>query len=275
MAIPANYSGEPVECSVFLLQVSLNIEMQSQKFSSERAKVAFLISLLTGRALLWARAIWNSQTTIINSFDAFSAHFKEVFGLSTGSLSVADQLIHLHQGDSSASDYTLQFRTLAVSYGWNEAALLTAYRQGLDPRIRAQMAIYDDNVGLESFMQKAVKISQHLTACQPDITAHSPSSPAAYPLVPEPMQMDTNRLSRTEHAQHLATGLCFYSRVPGHFIRVCPSRPPRPAVSTLQLEPAISTLPLLTVQLLNYQRDPPMEQDLHPRLSLQRPCTPG
>ncbi len=74
--------------------------------------------------------------------------------------------------------------------------LLTAYRQGLDPQIRAQMAIYDDNVGLESFMQMGVKISQRLTACQPDITAHSPSSPAACPPVPEPMQADSNRLSQ-------------------------------------------------------------------------------
>ncbi len=111
------------------------LKCNPKSFSSERAKVAFLISLLNRTGIALARAIWNSQTTIINSFDAFSAHFKEVFGLSTGSLSVADQLIHLHQGDSSASDYTLQFRTLAVSYGWNEAALLTAYRQGLDPRL--------------------------------------------------------------------------------------------------------------------------------------------
>ncbi len=128
--------------------------------------------------------------------------------------------ICLRQGDSSASDYTLQFCTLAASCGWNEAALLTTYRQGLDPRIRAQMAIYDDNVGLESFMQKAVKISQHLTACQPDISAHSSSSPAACPPVPEPMQMDTNRLSCTERARRLATGLCLYCGVLGHFIWV-------------------------------------------------------
>ncbi len=64
------------------------------------------------------------------------------------------------------------------------------------------------------------------------------------------MHVDINRLSRTERARRLATGLCLYCGVPGHFIRVCPSRPPRPAVSTLQLEPAISTLPLLMVQLL-------------------------
>ncbi len=95
------------ECGGFLLQLSLFIEMQPQKFVSERSKVAFLISLLSGQALLWAQAILNSQSSLINSFDAFSAHFKEVFGLSTGSLSLADQLIHLRQGTSSASDFAV------------------------------------------------------------------------------------------------------------------------------------------------------------------------
>uniref|UniRef100_A0A671KYB6 DUF4939 domain-containing protein n=1 Tax=Sinocyclocheilus anshuiensis TaxID=1608454 RepID=A0A671KYB6_9TELE len=79
MAIPACYAGGAAECGGFLLQVALFIEMQPQKFSTERSKVAFLISLLTGRALLWARAIWNAKIAIINSYDAFTNHFKEVF----------------------------------------------------------------------------------------------------------------------------------------------------------------------------------------------------
>lgn len=103
---------------------------------------------------------------------------------------------------------------------------------------------------LESFMQKAVRISQHLTAFQSDSTAHSLSLPAACPPVPEPMQVDSSHLSRQEHAQHLATGLCLYSGVPGHFIRMCPSHPPHPAVSTIQSELTISNLTLLEVQLL-------------------------
>ncbi len=250
MALPATYSGEAVECGGFLLQLSLFIEMQPQQFVSERSKVAFLISLLSGRALLWARAIWNSQSSLINSFNVFSAHFREVFDLSTGSLSIADQLIRLRQGTSSVSMYTQQFRTLAASCGWNETALLTAYRQGLDLQIRTQMAIYDDNVGLESFMQEAVKISQRLSACLPDETAHSQASPTACPPVPEPMQLDSHRLTRTERARRLATGLCLYCGTSGHFIQMRPSHPPRPAVSTLQVEPEISILPLLTVQLL-------------------------
>ncbi len=158
--------------------------MQPQQFMLECSKVAFVISLLSGQALLKAHTIWNPQSSI-NSFDAFSAHFREVFGLSTDSLSIADQLICLWQGTSSVSMYTLQFRILAASYGWNETALLTAYRQGLDPQIITQMAIYNENVGLESFIQKAVKISQRLKACLPNENSLSQASPAACPPVPE------------------------------------------------------------------------------------------
>ncbi len=144
--------------------------------------MALLISLLTGRVLLWAQAIWNPQNTLINCIGR-------------------QQLIHLHQGSPSRDDYTLQFRTLAISSGWNKAALLVAYRQGLNPQILAMMPIYDDTVSLESFMQKAVKISQCLTACQLDKTAPSPASPVAFPPVPEPMQVDsyclTHRTSLT------------------------------------------------------------------------------
>uniref|UniRef100_A0A673G128 DUF4939 domain-containing protein n=1 Tax=Sinocyclocheilus rhinocerous TaxID=307959 RepID=A0A673G128_9TELE len=71
-------------CGGFLLQVDLFIEMQPQKFTMERSKVAFLISLLHGNALEWARAIWNADSAIINSYDAFKNHFKEVFGSTTG-----------------------------------------------------------------------------------------------------------------------------------------------------------------------------------------------
>ncbi len=102
-------------------------------------------------------------------------------------------------------------------------------------------------------MQKAVKISQRLTACQPGETAASPVSPVACPPVPEPMVVDSYRLSRTERARRLASGLCLYCGASGHIIGTCPSRPPRPVVSTLQVEPEISTLPLLPVQLLTHR----------------------
>ncbi len=93
MAMPAFYAGDAAECGGFLLQVALYFEMQSAKFPTERTKVAFLISLLSGRALLWAKAIWNANTAIINSDEAFTNHFKEVFGPVTRTLYVPDQLL--------------------------------------------------------------------------------------------------------------------------------------------------------------------------------------
>lgn len=133
-----------------------------------------------------------------------------MFGQSASSLSLQDQLINLRQGKETVSDYTVQFRTLVAASGWNETALLFAYCQGLDPKIRIQMAIYDDTVGLESFMQKAIRISQCLTACQLDGLALPPASPSTLPPTPpapEPMQMDAYRLTTTKHSQCLSTGL--------------------------------------------------------------------
>ncbi|KAI2646863.1 Transposon Tf2-6 polyprotein [Labeo rohita] len=93
MAMPITFVGEAAECSGFLFQVSLYIQMQPHQFSSESAKVAFLISLLTG-----------------------------------------------------------------------------AYRQGLNPEICAAVALYDDSIGLETFLQRTTRVSQRLAACQPHIT---------------------------------------------------------------------------------------------------------
>ncbi len=98
-------------------------------------------------------------------------------------------------------------------------------------------------------MQRADRISQRLSACQPNEAAHQLVSPAASPPVPEPMQVDSTRLTCAERACRIEAGLCLYCGSADHFIQNCPVRPPRPAVSTIQLEPEITTLSLLPVQL--------------------------
>uniref|UniRef100_A0A672N6S2 DUF4939 domain-containing protein n=1 Tax=Sinocyclocheilus grahami TaxID=75366 RepID=A0A672N6S2_SINGR len=74
-----SFSGEAAFCSGFLLQCSLYLEMQPHLFVTERAKVSFIISLLSGRALQWAEALWNAQSPWIHSLDGFVKHFREVF----------------------------------------------------------------------------------------------------------------------------------------------------------------------------------------------------
>ncbi|KAI5615376.1 nephrocystin-4-like [Silurus asotus] len=156
MALPATFSGEPSECRGFLMQVNLYIEMQPQRFPTERSKVAFFISLLSGKARAWAQSLWDAAGPVVNAYAPFTAHFLDVFSAAPGVLTTADQLLSLRQGDDTISDYSLRFRTLAASSGWNESALLGVYRQGLSPEIRQAMAVYDDKVGLESFIPKSI-----------------------------------------------------------------------------------------------------------------------
>ncbi|KAL0177240.1 hypothetical protein M9458_026134, partial [Cirrhinus mrigala] len=103
----------------------------------------------------------------------------------------------------------------------------------LNPEIRATMALYDDSIGLESFLQRTTRVSQRLAACQPPVTAPQPASVATSFPVPEPMQVDTTRLSRTERNRRITLGLCLNCGQQGHHIRTCPIRPPRPVVSTI------------------------------------------
>uniref|UniRef100_A0A3B4V0N9 DUF4939 domain-containing protein n=1 Tax=Seriola dumerili TaxID=41447 RepID=A0A3B4V0N9_SERDU len=50
---PERYSGELGTCARFLLQCSLVFSEQPTTYVSDEAKIAFLVSLLTGRATQW------------------------------------------------------------------------------------------------------------------------------------------------------------------------------------------------------------------------------
>ncbi|KAF7686274.1 hypothetical protein HF521_015636, partial [Silurus meridionalis] len=91
--------------------------------------------------------------------------------------------------------YSLRNRTLVASCGWNESALLSIYRLGLNPELKQAMAVHEDSVGLESFIQKSIGLSQRLAACHPNQLQPECLRGATAPPDPEPMQLDSQRLS--------------------------------------------------------------------------------
>ncbi|KAK3546809.1 hypothetical protein QTP86_002918 [Hemibagrus guttatus] len=124
MVVPAAYSGELSECQGFLMQCQLYFEVLPHQFSGDQAKIAFIISLLSGKACRWAESMWTMESPVMQSLDPFLVHFKDVFGTSTSALPVHDELFSLQQANRAIHDYTLHFCTLAASSGWNEGHLL-------------------------------------------------------------------------------------------------------------------------------------------------------
>ncbi|KAL0154280.1 hypothetical protein M9458_050393 [Cirrhinus mrigala] len=239
-ARPAPYSGGAEECNGFLLQCSLIFTMQPALYPTDQSQIAFITSLLTGPALRWAETIWHQAGPPTRSIQAFIAHFKEVFGHADEKVSAGEQLYHLKQGNMTTHEYSLCFRTLAAASGWNERSLLTTYRLGLEPKLRMQLAALDDNMGLEKFIQQSLRCSDRLKTYQSNQETVStallrPSEPVN-PSEPEPMIIESGKLTSAEPQRRLTRGLCMYCGASGHVRLNCPLRPVRTSVSGIHSE---------------------------------------
>lgn len=170
---PVPFSGAAEECNGFLLQCSL--ETQSQLYPTEHSKIAFIISSLTGPASRWVETIWTQAGPATRSLENFVSHFREVFGTTEGDSSIGEQLYNLKQGKMTIDQYFLHFRTLAAASWWNEASLLTAFRQRLEPKLRLQLLAYDGSCGLERFIQLAIRCSNRLHSCLQDCSPANPT----------------------------------------------------------------------------------------------------
>ncbi|KAM4808095.1 uncharacterized protein WCC33_003115 [Rhinophrynus dorsalis] len=112
--LPQCYEGEPNLCRGFLNQVGIFLEMVPHVFPSDRSKVGFIISLLSGRALAWANPLWETGRPIVANYTKFVDEFHRVFDVSATAVSAAKQLMTIRQGARTVADYTIEFHTLAA-----------------------------------------------------------------------------------------------------------------------------------------------------------------
>lgn len=68
---PPPYDGDPNSCRAFLSQCSLVFALQPRRYVTEESRVAFVISLLKGRARDWETAVWDAQASFCATFKDF------------------------------------------------------------------------------------------------------------------------------------------------------------------------------------------------------------
>jgi hypothetical protein len=229
---PACYSGESQLCRSFLAKCSLYISLQPSAFPTEESKVAFVITLLAGRAGSWGTTVWEQRLPCCASFQAFSSELRKVFDRAASGRDAARLLAELRQGERTVTDYSIEFRTLAAECGWNAEAQWDMFLHGLSEYIKDEIYALELPTGVDKLIDLAVQVDTRLRRrdrrsqrghvnYSSDHTL-SPVETTAFPPEPEPMQLGRSRLSSREKQRRKERGLCFYCGTAGHFALQCP-----------------------------------------------------
>ncbi len=245
LAFPEKFDGSPSRCKGFLLQCSMFVNQQPTLYSTDESRIAFVCSLLTGRALDWATAVWSDERAVFPSFTRFLQRFREVFKHPAGGKEVGEQLLALRQGRSTAADYALSFRTLSAQTGWADDPLKLLFRKGLSMELQSELACRDEGRSLDQFIDLAIQIDNLVRSRrQPHFLAASPGMTS--PPEPEPMQLGFTHLSTEERERRMHNNLCLYCGLPGHLRASCPTRPPRnpPSVSRTSTISSVLEIPV-------------------------------
>uniref|UniRef100_A0A3B1JLN1 ribonuclease H n=1 Tax=Astyanax mexicanus TaxID=7994 RepID=A0A3B1JLN1_ASTMX len=247
--LPTKYDGMASDCRGFLLQCSLYFTHQPAGYISDVEKIATVISLLKGKALEWATAVWEQAGTATQSYERFESLFRSVFDNPPDGKEGGEKLLKIRQGGRTAAEYALEFRTVAAASGWNDSALVLVFQRGLREEVQKELACRDDDLTLERLIGMAIRLD--------NLIRERYHSPRSYPEdFPEPMQLGTTRLSNQERARRHVMGLCLYCGTAGHLIRDCVSSPKRelsrdapPSCTGVSVQPHTLSLKPFTVPI--------------------------
>ncbi len=224
LAFPEKFNGDPTRCKGFLLQCSLFVNQQPALYPTESGRIAFVCSLLTGKALDWATAVWGTDGSAFPTFDSFLHHFREVFDHPAEGRGAGEQLLALSQGRRTAAEYALTFRTLAAQTTWVEDTLKLLFRKGLNAELQSELACRDEGNTLGQFIELTIHLD-NLIRSRRTARPTPPRSPPRFQYTTEPMQLGFTPLTPQERERRMQNQLCLYCGQAGHMRNNCPVRP--------------------------------------------------
>ncbi|XP_058627659.1 uncharacterized protein LOC131537949 [Onychostoma macrolepis] len=161
-------------------------------------------------AIDWAAAVWETDRRFRTSYEYFVQQLRDVFEYPAEGKDISTQLLHVSQGNRTAADYAIEFRTLAAQSGWNDISLKAVFRQSLDLDLQTELACKGENCSFSEYITLAIKIDNLMRNApkrkivQPS-QASTPvthqlchvSQPTSMPSQ-EPLQMGFSRLTEEE-----------------------------------------------------------------------------
>ena len=247
---PERYNGDMGECRFFLTQCSIVFQLQAECYPNDRAKVAYIISLLSGKALAWATSVWNQDVNFCFVLDEFVEKMKRVFDHPVTGREASRRLITIRQGKRSVAEFAVDFRTLAGEVAWPDAPLITLFDDGLNSDVKDDMSTRDLPERLDAYIDLAIRVDNRIRErlrersrvgakstrtttgeARVDPRYVTPTGQGATPpsstTRAEPMQLGRAKLTREEREHRMRKGLCLYCGGSDHILATCPTCPPK------------------------------------------------
>ena len=161
---PDTFSGkDPADLSKFLRACRVNFMCSPHKFKSDRQKILFAASYLTGIAGDWFEPFTDLDVDpnkpILTDWRAFEAEITGMFGDSNAEATAEYKMDTLRmKADHNVATYITKFNTIARDLDWSNASLRHAYKRGLPSRILDDMAKMDYPNTLSGVMLASKKV---------------------------------------------------------------------------------------------------------------------
>ncbi|KAK3556520.1 hypothetical protein QTP70_008292 [Hemibagrus guttatus] len=263
LALPDKFEGSADRCRGFLRQCEVFFSHQPGMYREEETQCALVMSLLIGRALEWASAVWDADPQIRSSFAYFSGMIHEVFEYPAGGKDISVQLMELRQGSDTAADYAIRFRTLAAQSGWNDVSLWAVFRSGLNPELQRELACRTEETTLSQFVATAIRVDNLMLQQQAGPSRFSTARPRNRPnyssfreKVLEPMQLGRSSLAEPTHQQRSRMRLCYNCRASGHLSPRCLEKPSSAQVALIDSGAAVNLIDGALVEKLGIPNFP-------------------
>jgi len=243
---PPEFSGKVSEFRNFMAQCTITFHMCPNTYVTDEQKVLFIISLLRGSALTWARDIPEQPDHKFRSdYPAFKKALSNLYLDRNLKAACEDKLSHLRQTKSAAA-YAVEFQSTVAPLGLNDDAECLFFYLGLKSEIKDDLATVGRATTLTTLIDQAIGIDQCKHQChleEKKSSSSSSSSPssssgshdskpkpqlnsASANLVSQSNSSNSGKphgpLTDTKKAHHKQKGLCVYCANPAHGWANCP-----------------------------------------------------